>query len=232
MPEQIKLSPRLRAAVNLSKKVELAWDVGTDHCFLPIGLISESVAERVIASDINPGPLLTAEENLKDFPSRDRITLLRCDGLEGADEYRPDEVFICGMGGELIRDIISDCPYLKNPAVRIIAQPMTKPEVLRDYLCREGFGIIEETLVREEKIYELLSAEYTGISRIPSPAESLCGRKKTGCSEELELSFLEAKAANVRKRKEGLEKSGRDSAFEGNLLEEVLKMIERIRAVE
>ena len=230
MPDRIKLSPRLSSAVSLSKRVGVAWDVGTDHCFLPVYLIRNGLADFVVASDINDGPILVAKDNIKGFPDKDKILLIKRDGLDGAEEYSPEEVFICGMGGELIRDIIKDCPYLKESGARIIVQPMTKPEVLRNYLASDGFDIEEETLVKEDKIYEIFSATYSGNKRSLTPADALCGGKKVKCSPELEAEFLLKKAESLKKRKDGLDISGRDSSAESELINEIERRKAEINA--
>ena len=39
-------------------------DVGTDHAYLPIYLVSEGIVSRAMACDINKGPLESAKERL------------------------------------------------------------------------------------------------------------------------------------------------------------------------
>ena len=57
------------------------------------------------------------------------------------------------MGGELIIRIIRDAPWVRDRSVRLILQPMTKPEVLRAYLSSNGYEIQREITVTEGKIY-------------------------------------------------------------------------------
>ena len=59
------LSARLRTALNYIKKGERVADIGTDHAYLPIHLLREGIASRVLAADINRGPLESAKNNLK-----------------------------------------------------------------------------------------------------------------------------------------------------------------------
>ena len=68
------------------------------------------------------------------------------------------------MGGELIAEIIRKTEWLRNPAYHLILQPMTKAELLRDYLYRNGFSIQEEQCTcADRKLYTVMSVYYTGL---------------------------------------------------------------------
>ena len=67
------------------------------------------------------------------------------------------------MGGELIADIISVCPWAKSKDKHYIFNPMTHPEILRKYLCANGFEIGKDTIVKEGRhYYSVFDAVYTG----------------------------------------------------------------------
>ncbi len=68
------------------------------------------------------------------------------------------------MGGELIANIISECRWAKNPEKHFIFNPMTHPEILRKYLCENGFEIRTDRIVKEGRhYYNVFDAVYTGI---------------------------------------------------------------------
>ena len=48
---------------------------------------------------------------------KDKIELRLTDGLRGIESTAPDDILICGMGGELIARIIKDAPFTKNKKI-------------------------------------------------------------------------------------------------------------------
>lgn len=160
--KEYKLSKRLTAAAGLCRKGSFVADVGTDHAYLPIYLAKKGHIRGGVVSDINKGPIERARAHIAEAGLEGTLTPVLCDGLSALEGYGAEDIFILGMGGELIARIISDAPFLKRSGVRLILQPMTHPEILRQYLSENGFSIIAESLVSDDKIYQIICAEYTG----------------------------------------------------------------------
>ena len=155
------LPPRLNYIASLVPKGSLVADVGTDHAHLPIYLIEHSITDRVIASDIVDGPLMSAKKNISAHGLSDKIEVVKSDGLVKVFPLSPETVIIAGMGGETIRDIISACQYSKSASPLFLLQPMTHAEVLRKYLIEEGFSITGESVIREQhRYYVIISAQF------------------------------------------------------------------------
>ena len=53
----VELSNRLQTIASLVKTGSRIADIGTDHGYVPIYLIKNKIASKVIALDINQGPL-------------------------------------------------------------------------------------------------------------------------------------------------------------------------------
>ena len=157
------LSRRLLLIASLVPKGARVCDVGTDHGRLPIYLIEEKIAKRVIATDIRPLPLENAKKNVEASGVKG-IDLRLCDGLSAVKKSETDTVIIAGMGGEVISDIISRAELIrKHPYPLLILQPTTSPEFLRRYLCENGFEIKNETALKENgKLYSVITAYFTG----------------------------------------------------------------------
>ncbi len=171
-----KLSKRLSAAASFVRDGAVCADIGTDHAYLPIHLVSRGIASSSIASDINEGPIAIARENIKKYGLEDRIHARVADGLDGISEYKPDHILICGMGGELIARIIDASSYVKENKVKLILQPMTSIKELRSYLSC-GFRIYDEAVVFDSsKYYQLICAEYDGVYRTYSDIELEVGK--------------------------------------------------------
>ena len=63
----MKLSNRLYACAGLVRPGSHAADIGTDHGYLPIYLISNGICESVVAADLRPMPLQAAKNNALDY---------------------------------------------------------------------------------------------------------------------------------------------------------------------
>ena len=218
-----KLSPRLRCAADFVRQGAYLADVGTDHAYLPIVLLSEGKICGGVASDINEGPIERAKEHIRACGMTDLLTVKRCDGLSGLRDDHPEDILILGMGGELIARILSDAPWTKTPSIRLILQPMTHPEVLRRFLLSEGYSIVDEVLVKDEKIYQIICAEFSGMpQRTPySELELLLGREPlrrggTLCNELL-LHWRDVLSVRLA----GKQKAGSDATEEERLLKQI-----------
>lgn len=155
----VKLDPRLLTIAQMVRKEGKICDVGTDHALLPCFLY-ENGAKCVIASDINDGPLKSAEATIAQYGAEKAVFVMKSDGLRSIPAC--DDVIVAGMGGELIGRIVSECTF-KNHNTRFILQPMTKAEILRRELYKNGFEIIEERTAQSAgKIYTVMLVKFTG----------------------------------------------------------------------
>ena len=157
-----RLSPRLKTAAALVRKVDTIADVGTDHAYLPIYLIEHGICKKVIASDLRVGPLENARANVEAAGLSERIELRLSDGLTN---YRADEaqdIVITGMGGILIAEILDKTAWLKRSDKHLVLQPMTHAEYLRAYLTANGYRILHESVCEDDgKLYCFLSCTHT-----------------------------------------------------------------------
>jgi len=134
-------------------------DIGTDHALLPVYLIREGIASRVIAGDLNEGPLEAACNNIREAGLADRIGVRRGDGLDITWPGEVDTAVIAGMGGGTIRDILKLAGETAARLKRIVLQPMGDSGDLREWLAANGWRIEDEDLVREDgHIYEIILA--------------------------------------------------------------------------
>ena len=142
---------------------ERAADVGTDHGYLPIYLIEKGICKSAVACDINEKPLASARANIQKAGASDSISSFLSDGLDSVPDEGITDVIIAGMGGELIADIISRAPWIKERRVNLVLQPMTKWDHLRRYLYDNCFDVTREVPCRDGKfVYSVMQAVYTG----------------------------------------------------------------------
>ncbi len=226
----IKLSPRLLTAASMVPPDSHVIDVGTDHAYLPIYLLLSGKVRSASASDINEGPIAAARSNAEKYGVAERLTLYLSDGLKECNVSAKcfNCIIICGMGGELISSIIENTPEIKRPGTSFVLQPMTRAEQLRLYLSENGFSIKNEILVRDSgKIYQCISAEYTGKTYSLSPAQLLCGPIITqkNHSDPLRTEFIHSTIANLQKIADGKASSGAPNDKEKMLIGELSALI-------
>ena len=219
-----KLSKRLSAAASFVRDGAVCADIGTDHAYLPISLVLSGKAKYAIASDINEGPILKARENVEKYGLNDRICTRVAAGLDGIEQYKPDYILICGMGGELIAKILDASEYVKNKSVKLILQPMTSIKELREYLSC-GFLIYDEEIVLDSgKLYQIICAEYDGNDHLFSETELELGKINIINKEPLFKDFVNNLLNKKLKKMEGLKTGGYDIKS----IEEEIKEIEKL----
>ena len=213
------LGARLLSCASLVREGAVLADVGTDHAYLPIYLLSTGKIERAILSDINEGPLASARENARESGFESSVTLVLTDGAAELASFGATDYCICGMGGELIASIIDNAPRLAERGVRLILQPMTRKSVLREYLFTHGFRILREVYsVEDGKSYVAFLAEYDGGRVEFSSVDAEIGLPSGKEPCEAELSYMRSLFATLRKTAEGKERGGVDASFENDIL--------------
>ena len=188
------LDGRLKAAAELCRKGGVVADVGTDHALLACYLAMNG-ARAVYASDVRDGPLEAARRTVAECGAQN-VTVLKSDGLR--EIPFADDVVICGMGGELIARIVTECAFTSENT-RFILQPMTRADVLRRSLYANGFEIDEERVARSAgRSYVVMLARYTGVRAQIDEAFALAGKVA-------DPDFLRQTAQKLQKRAQGLE---------------------------
>ena len=157
----MELSKRLKRIAEHVDKCESVADIGTDHGYIPIYLVKEGICKKAIASDINKGPIEKAKVNVAFEGVSDKIKCLLGPGLNPLKVGEVNGVILAGMGGNLTRDILLvDMDKVKKYDF-IILQPAQNPEVLREFLYKNDYEIIDEDLIKDEgRFYELFKVKY------------------------------------------------------------------------
>ena len=226
--EYVKLSPRLETIADMVPSEARLADVGTDHALVPIRLILEGRIPSAIASDIRPGPLRRARSNASEYGA-ENIRFVLCDGLSGITPDEADTIVIAGMGGETIASILDAAPWARD-GKNLILQPMSRPEVLRRELVRQGIRIAEERLLEERgKIYTVIGAR-GGEPLVLSEAEYYTGPYALLSRHPLFPRLTDRLIDKFRAALEGLSRSGgREDAERREHLRSVYDELLRMR---
>lgn len=137
-------------------------DIGTDHGYLPIWLLQNGLVPYAIGMDIRKGPLEHADTNMRLAQVSDKMELRLSDGLDALEKEEADTIVISGMGGMMIRSILTNGYQKAIRAKELVLSPQSDIPVLRHYLRNHGFQITDEAVLMEAGKY------YTIIKAIPA----------------------------------------------------------------
>lgn len=223
----MEITSRLLAVARFVRGGTYLIDVGTDHAYLPIYLAENGKIDRALASDVHAGPCESARKHIAECGLTEKIEVRHTDGLCGIMSSGKTDIVIAGMGGALICEILEKSDFIKNGNIRLILQPMRNAPDLRRYLCESGFHIVGESLAREDdRIYEIICAEYHGKKSEYTPLSLLLGKKNIEDKKQnaaLFSAFCEKTAATLSKKINGMREGGADASAEEALLSLVLK---------
>jgi tRNA (adenine22-N1)-methyltransferase len=158
------LSMRLeRVAAHVPNGARLA-DIGSDHAYLPVALLRRGVIEAAVAGEVASTPFQAAARTVRDNGLEQQITVRLADGLAAIEASDAITVIsLCGMGGETIRDILEAGKAHLNGLERLVLQPNGGEQPLRLWLMNNGYRILSEELLHENRFYyEIIVAERAG----------------------------------------------------------------------
>lgn len=219
------LSPRLMTAASMINPCRKTVDVGTDHAFLPAFLVLNSKTDKVLACDIGIQPLENARKTVTQYSLQEKIELRVSDGLKSVSPAEAQEISICGMGGNLMVQILSDVPWIKSEDIHLVLQPMTHSEDVRRFLCENGFVIDREECVADNgRLYCCISSYWKNMQA--SYEEGYYYFGELLLQKGLAREFVQKQYDRIKKRRDALLKSGRDIE-EAQKLSEVTDYYER-----
>ena len=157
---KLPISDRLLACCGFVCKGDRVADIGCDHGYLGIHLLTNCIASHMIEADVAPGPLDSARRNAKKYGVESAMTFCLSDGVR--DIPRDFDTLVCaGMGGDTMVHILSDAPWLRDSKYRLILQCQSKTPMLRRYLSDSGWRITEESVLKEGKfLYTVMEVCY------------------------------------------------------------------------
>jgi len=157
----VKYSQRLEIMAQEVFPKDRVIDVGSDHGYLPLLLWEKFPGSRVVVSDISPGSLNKAKENigarLTFEQEQEWVSYRLGSGLSVVSPGEVNVAVIGGMGGVLITEILEKSLEMAKEMDRFILQPRNGQGKLRYWLSQNGFQIQREHLAKEGKfICEIL----------------------------------------------------------------------------
>ena len=119
----MELSKRLKAVADMVGTGSVLADIGTDHAYIPIWLVSRGSVPRAVAMDVNEGPLKRAQENILQNGLEEKIETRLSDGFKALAPGEADTAVIAGMGGGLTVRILKNGMEVVRSLKECILQP-------------------------------------------------------------------------------------------------------------
>lgn len=158
------LSLRLeRVAAHVPPGARLA-DIGSDHAYLPVALMLRGLIVAAVAGEVALTPCEAARRSVRENGLEPSILVRHASGLRAIEATDGISVItLCGMGGETIRDILQADRERLSGRERLVLQPNGGGAPLRRWLMENGYRIVAEEVLRENRFdYEIVVAERTG----------------------------------------------------------------------
>lgn len=197
-----------------------AVDVGTDHGYLAVYLISEGICDTVIACDVNEKPLNAARKTVKKSGYEEKIEVVLSDGLDNVKSDGVTDIIMAGMGGELIVKLLEKCPWIKDKgnSINLVLQPMSKSHILRKWLFDNNFSVEKELACEDGGfVYSVMQTSFTGLK-----PEYLCDNRylyggRVEADDEYGAAYLQRQAQRLKTAGLGMLKSA-DKKADGEML--------------
>lgn len=145
----MKISNRLKLVASFVDDNSYVIDVGCDHALLSIFLVQNKNNIKVIASDVNKGPLEGARKNISLYNLEDKIEIKLGDGIRTINEDT-DTIIISGLGGETIIDILKEDVSRLNNIKTLILSPHSDIYEVRKEVTSLGFKISNEIFTYDQ----------------------------------------------------------------------------------
>jgi tRNA (adenine22-N1)-methyltransferase len=158
--EYMQLSKRLHAVASLVTVGNRVVDIGCDHAYTSIYLAENQISPKIIAMDVNQGPIDRAKENIMKYGYDSVIEVRKSNGLEKVEPGEIDTILIAGMGGGLTLQILSEHMEVVHKAKELVLQPQSDIKMVRVMLQENGLIITKENMIKEDgKYYVMMKAE-------------------------------------------------------------------------
>lgn len=160
---------RLLAAAGLVRPGSAVADIGCDHGKLAVYLALGGKTPRVIAADVNPLPLAKAKALVVQTGCGDVVECRLGDGLSVLQPGEAQDIVMAGLSGETMAKLLSQAAWVRDENVRLVLLPAARSPELRQWLRRNGFGILREVPVKEHgRFYTAILAAYDGEPKEPA----------------------------------------------------------------
>lgn len=155
----MKTNLRVDRVLNYIPSKSKVADIGCDHGYVLIKGVLKDIINLGVGVEVAKGPFQQAKVNVTEYNLQDKIDIRFGNGLEPLIVDECDICVIGGMGGRLIKKILSENIEKSRSFKRLILQPMNSEMLLRQYLLENNWKIIDEDILIDERIYLYIIVE-------------------------------------------------------------------------
>lgn len=172
----MQLSKRLQMVAAQVLSGGVLADIGCDHGFTSIYLVSSGQVGKAIAMDVREGPLERAASHVADSGLQEQIELRLSDGTDQLQPGEADTILISGMGGALMEQILRAHPEVTKTAQELVLSPQSEVYRIRTCLHEMGFRIAREDMVQDMGKYYVVLRAVPGTEHYSQAVEYTYGR--------------------------------------------------------
>lgn len=162
----MKLSPRLEALLGLLVPGVFLSDVGSDHALLLIEAYRRGLIVGGQGIDNKKGPFSRMKEAIETAGYAGDISASLSSGLDDLDPFS-NMVALCGMGGELISEILEKGKDKLGRVEYILVDAHSERGLVQDKLIELGYRPDEGEFVHDGPAYYSLERWKKGVFRLP-----------------------------------------------------------------
>lgn len=162
-----EISERLKAIAGEVRLNATVADIGCDHGLTDIYIVKQKICQRAVAMDVRREPLRRAGENIISEGLENKIETRLSDGFESILPGEAETAIISGMGGILIKKILSADPEKTGSFTELVLSPQSDVALVRRFLSDTEFLIDRERMVKDSgKYYNIIHALNTKKVRV------------------------------------------------------------------
>lgn len=152
------LSLRLSALHQQYRHESSIWDIGCDHGQLGLSFLSKESVKAIHLVDPALLVIETLKKKLKDsYISNEKILIHHQPGQEVKLDQTSNCIFIAGMGGKEIGEIVLHLLPQLTSNDRLIISPHRKILELRELLSSKALGLEHEEVLKEDgQFYQII----------------------------------------------------------------------------
>ena len=220
----MKLSQRLNAIKEYLPSCLVVADIGADRGELPLALLKDGIAQKVILADVSENSIRRAKELFAEEKETARADFRVGDGLSVLAPKEVEYAIFAGMGGLTICEILAHRPGVTAALRGLVIQAMGNSDKVRALINSMGFRIAGETMVFEEGQYYIIIHAVQG-EQVLSPTDIFAGPCLLTQRDPLLRAYLNAEKARAQAVLVKLKKKGK-GRFRQEELNVYLKQIE------
>ena len=153
------LSLRLKTLASYYHQSKFVYDIGCDHGLLGLSFRERPSVEGIYLVDPSIDVIRTLKTNIDSYITmKDFIHVLHSKGQEVVLTPGSNTIFIAGMGGKEIQDILKHLLPQLSVEDRVVISPHRNILELRAWLSESAFNLEEETSLFEDgQYYQILA---------------------------------------------------------------------------